>query len=126
MTPRWPHVSAATVERLDSVESHARGRRIVVLLVRCFVVRCPRHGVRREERRFTYKSGSRLWPRHDNVEEQATERYADRERVRQLGSPPSGSKFGVATCCEGCAPGPPATWAPCTGSAAPRLSTVEQ
>ncbi len=34
------------------------------------------------------KSGARLWPRHHHVEEQATERHADRERVGQLGSPP--------------------------------------
>jgi hypothetical protein len=56
--------------------------------VRHFVLRCPRDGARREEQRFTRKSDPRLWPRHDHVEEQATERHTDRERVGQLGSPP--------------------------------------
>jgi hypothetical protein len=54
-----------------------------------FVMRCPRDGTRSEERGLTRKSGPRLWPRHEHVEEQATERYADRKRVGQLGSPPS-------------------------------------
>src|ERR1700733_2544068 len=91
MTPRWPHVSATTVERLDSVESHACGRQNVVLLVRCFMPRCPRPGGRREEKRFTHRSSPRLWPWHDHVEEQATERHADRKRVGQLVSPPLAS-----------------------------------
>jgi hypothetical protein len=34
------------------------------------------------------KSGPRLWTRHHHVEEQATERHTDRERVGQLASPP--------------------------------------
>jgi hypothetical protein len=34
------------------------------------------------------KSGPRLWARDHHVEEQATERHTDRERVGQLGSPP--------------------------------------
>ena len=41
------------------------------------------------------KSSPRLWPRHNHVEKQATERHADRERVRQLVT--SFSKFGLAT-----------------------------
>src|SRR4051812_42069027 len=89
MTPRWPHVSAATVDIRASVESHARGRRDVVLFVSGFVMRCPRDGARSEERWLTRKSGPRLWPRHQHIEEQATERHANRERVWQLDSPPS-------------------------------------
>ena len=34
------------------------------------------------------RSSPRLWPRHHHVEEQATERHADRERIGQLASPP--------------------------------------
>jgi hypothetical protein len=34
------------------------------------------------------EAGSRLGPRDDPLEEQATEGHADRERIRQLGSPP--------------------------------------
>jgi hypothetical protein len=34
------------------------------------------------------KSSARLWPGHNHVEEQATERHADRERIGQLASPP--------------------------------------
>jgi hypothetical protein len=41
-----------------------------------------------EERELVSKSGSRLGPRDDQLEEQATYGDADRERVRQLGSPP--------------------------------------
>ena len=29
-------------------------------------------------------SSARLWPRHNHVEDQATERHADRERIGQL------------------------------------------
>ena len=71
-----------------SVESHTRGRRILVLLMRGFMPRCPRAGARSEEKGLMRKSSPRLWPRHHHVEEQATERHADRERVGQLGSPP--------------------------------------
>ena len=59
-----------------------------MLLVRGFVPRCPRAGARSEERGLMRKSSARLWPRHDHIEEQATERYADRERIGQLASPP--------------------------------------
>src|SRR3984885_11743445 len=88
MTPRWPHVSAATVGVYASVESQARGRQSFVLLVCGFVPRCPRTGARSEEKGLMRRSRPRLWPRHHHVEEQATERHADRERIGQLASPP--------------------------------------
>jgi hypothetical protein len=40
------------------------------------------------------KSSARLWPGHNHVEEQATERYADRERIGQLASPPFSTRLG--------------------------------
>ncbi len=88
MTPRWPHVSAATVGVYASVESQARGGRSFVLLVCGFVPRCPRTGARSEEKGLMRRSSPRLWPRHHHVKEQATERHADRERIGQLASPP--------------------------------------
>ncbi|MFZ0090283.1 MAG: hypothetical protein WAL63_12295 [Solirubrobacteraceae bacterium] len=46
--------------------------------------RCPRDDALREERGLLRESGPRLGPGCDDVEEQATERHADREWVWQL------------------------------------------
>jgi hypothetical protein len=50
------------------------------------VPRCPRVSGLRGETELGRKSGSRLGPRRDDVEQQATDGHPDRERVRQLGT----------------------------------------
>ena len=65
------------------------------------------------------KSSPRLWSRHHHVEEQATERHTDRERVGQLASPPlqESSSFPVSQRRgQGCGRSAPATWARWTRS----------
>src|SRR5579875_2401044 len=50
--------------------------------------RCPRAGRPGEESRLGRKADSRLGARHDDVEEQTSERHTDGERVGHLDSPP--------------------------------------
>ncbi len=77
------HRSART-QATPSASGSARDRRPVVLPDHR-PQRCPRPGALGERRELHMGSGSRLRSRGDDIEEQATEGHADRERVRQVG-----------------------------------------